>query len=42
MPIRKSYSLIKLGFVNSTEVREISGSHGDEYEDGYLLECCAV
>jgi hypothetical protein len=21
---------------------EISGSHGDEYEDGCLLECCAV
>jgi hypothetical protein len=21
---------------------EISGSHGDEYEDGCLLGCCAV
>jgi hypothetical protein len=22
--------------------REILGSHGGEYEDGYLLGCCAV
>jgi hypothetical protein len=26
----------------SIEIGEISGSHGDEYEDGCLLGCCAV
>jgi hypothetical protein len=24
------------------KIREISGSHGGEYEDGWLLGCCTV
>jgi hypothetical protein len=27
---------------NKGKLGEISGSHGDEYEDGRLLGCCAM
>jgi hypothetical protein len=27
---------------DNTTFGEVSGSHGGEYEDGCLLECCAV
>jgi hypothetical protein len=34
--------ILIIQFRNYCHSREISGSHGGEYEDDYLLECCAV
>jgi hypothetical protein len=46
--ILKTFLTVKLSMVsehvigNSLHLGEISGSHGSQYEDGYLLGCCTV
>jgi hypothetical protein len=37
------YAVVQLNnSLRQTLLGQISGSHGDEYEDDCLLECCAV
>jgi hypothetical protein len=41
-PVRSQSILLTVRLKFLTDVDEISGSHGDEYEGGCLLGCCTV